>query len=166
MGPARQPTARSITMSLRARGTSWSSVTRSPRMGPDGSRIRPSSASWALCVYASSLCDACRGSWMKPVGEPDAGNPHVRFDERGGETGRCRMAQVTAPFLDSTAVRAVPCRLAHPTSSYWSGVAQASPLEMLHHLGAQLGLLLRRPFAEPFARFEAELALRHKPLEI
>ncbi|MGJ5095806.1 hypothetical protein ACQR18_27265, partial [Bradyrhizobium oligotrophicum] len=25
-----------------------------------------------------------------------------RFDERGGETGRCRMAQATAPFLDST----------------------------------------------------------------
>jgi hypothetical protein len=23
----------------------------------------------------------------KPVGKPDAGNPHVRFDERGGETG-------------------------------------------------------------------------------
>src|ERR1700693_6206862 len=34
--------------------------------------------------------------------KPDAGNPHVRFDERGRETGRCRMAQVTAPFLDST----------------------------------------------------------------
>src|SRR6516165_11597018 len=42
-----------------------------------------------------------RGSWMKPVGEPDGGNPQVRFDERGRETGRCRMAQVTAPFLDS-----------------------------------------------------------------
>ena len=39
---------------------------------------------------------------MKPVGEPDAGNPHVRFDERGGETERCRMAQATAPLLDST----------------------------------------------------------------
>jgi len=25
---------------------------------------------------------------VKPVGEPDAGNPHVRFDERGWETGR------------------------------------------------------------------------------
>ena len=25
---------------------------------------------------------------MNPVGEPDAGNPHVRFDERGGETER------------------------------------------------------------------------------
>jgi transposase len=36
---------------------------------------------------------------MKPVGKPDAGNPHVRFDERGGETGRTRG---TAPFLDST----------------------------------------------------------------
>ena len=39
---------------------------------------------------------------MKSVGEPDVGNPHVRFDERGWETERCRMAQATAPILDST----------------------------------------------------------------
>ena len=39
---------------------------------------------------------------MKPVGEPYAGNPHVRFDERGWETERCHMAQATAPILDST----------------------------------------------------------------
>jgi hypothetical protein len=39
---------------------------------------------------------------VKPVGEPDAGNRHVRFDERGWETERCRMAQATAPILDST----------------------------------------------------------------
>jgi len=47
---------------------------------------------------------------VKPVGEPDAGNPHVRFDERGWETGRCRMAPATAPILDSTeaAVRQCP----------------------------------------------------------
>ena len=38
----------------------------------------------------------------KPVGEPDAGNRHVRFDERGGETERCHMAQATAPLLDFT----------------------------------------------------------------
>jgi hypothetical protein len=25
---------------------------------------------------------------VNPVGEPDAGNPHVRFDERGWETAR------------------------------------------------------------------------------
>ena len=39
---------------------------------------------------------------MKPVGKPDAGNPHVRFDERGWETGRC-LASAPAPNLDSTA---------------------------------------------------------------
>ena len=40
---------------------------------------------------------------MKPVGKPDAGNPHVRFDERGGETGRLDAFDAdTAPFLDST----------------------------------------------------------------
>ncbi len=39
---------------------------------------------------------------MKPVGEPDAGDRHVRFDERGWETERRRMAQATAPILDST----------------------------------------------------------------
>ena len=43
-----------------------------------------------------------RGCAVKLVGEPDAGNPHVRFDERRRETERCRMAQVTAPFFDST----------------------------------------------------------------
>src|SRR4051812_6636159 len=32
-------------------------------------------------------------------------NPHVRFDERGRETERCRMAQATAPVLDSTCAR-------------------------------------------------------------
>ena len=39
---------------------------------------------------------------VKPVGEPYAGNPHVRFDERGWETERCRVAEATAPVLDST----------------------------------------------------------------
>ena len=39
---------------------------------------------------------------VKPVGEPDALIGHVRFDERGEETERCRMAQATAPLLDFT----------------------------------------------------------------
>src|SRR6516164_8720945 len=34
---------------------------------------------------------------MKPVGEPDAGDRHVRFDERGWETGCCQMAQLPRP---------------------------------------------------------------------
>jgi hypothetical protein len=41
------------------------------------------------------------GLTMKPVGKPDAGNPHVRFDERRRETG-LRYRTRTAPFLDST----------------------------------------------------------------
>src|SRR5262249_45513865 len=48
----------------------------------------------------------CERFWtlptVKPVGEPDAGDRHVRFDERGWETACCRMAQATAPILDST----------------------------------------------------------------
>src|ERR1700730_317747 len=38
----------------------------------------------------------------KPVGEPGAGSPPVRFDYWGWETELRRMAQDTAPILDST----------------------------------------------------------------
>ena len=38
---------------------------------------------------------------VKPVGKPDAVAPHVRFDERGRETG----LYATAPVLDSTGLR-------------------------------------------------------------
>ena len=33
---------------------------------------------------------------VKPVGEPDAGNPHVRFDERGVETEHGRASEAPA----------------------------------------------------------------------
>ena len=49
---------------------------------------------------AVSLLSVCLT--VKPVGEPDALIGHVRFDERGWETERCRMAQATAPILNST----------------------------------------------------------------
>src|ERR1700694_1176180 len=39
--------------------------------------------------------------------KPDALIGHVRFDERGWETERCRMAQATPPILDSTFLRRV-----------------------------------------------------------
>ncbi len=48
---------------------------------------------------------------VKPVGEPDALIGHVRFDERGWETERCRMAQATAPILDSTGIDQARCLL-------------------------------------------------------
>ena len=36
---------------------------------------------------------------MKSVGKPDAGNPHVRFDERGWETGRPSVSTRAHPRL-------------------------------------------------------------------
>ena len=41
------------------------------------------------------------GYVVKPVGKPDAVVPHVRFDERGRETG----LQATALVLDSTVLQ-------------------------------------------------------------
>ena len=52
------------------------------------------------CKAKAEPTAVCRA--VNPVGKPDAGNRHVRFDERGEETERCRMAQATAPLLDST----------------------------------------------------------------
>ena len=40
---------------------------------------------------------------VKPVGKPDAVVPHVRFDERGWETG----LYATAPVLDSTVANSI-----------------------------------------------------------
>jgi hypothetical protein len=34
---------------------------------------------------------------MKSVGKPDAGNPHVRFDERGRETGDWQSLEAPRP---------------------------------------------------------------------
>src|SRR5580698_8175571 len=81
--------------------TSWSGVIRCPREASGRS-------AWKRCsaILVCRDCDtrgekaSCREFVVKPVGKPDAGNPHVRFDERGGETGRSRD---TAPLLDSTA---------------------------------------------------------------
>src|SRR5688572_30742282 len=47
-----------------------------------------------------------------------------------------------------------------------SRVVRARLLEMLHNLGPQRSLLFGGPFAEAFARFEAELTVRDKLFEI
>src|SRR5262245_28686512 len=61
----------------------------------------------ARCSTASTRAASATavGLTMKLVGKPDAGNRHVRFDERGQETECCHMAQATAPVLDSTGRR-------------------------------------------------------------
>jgi RNA-directed DNA polymerase len=62
----------------------------------------PTCTSWSTAVcYAGRGPDTGRHA-MNPVGEPDAANRHVRFDERGWETERLAQPQATAPVLDST----------------------------------------------------------------
>ena len=61
-----------------------------------GEGRRAHAAQVTLAAMIFSVCLA-----VKPIGEPDAGNPHVRFDERGWETS-VGHGQATAPILDST----------------------------------------------------------------
>src|ERR1700680_4235266 len=57
--------------------------------GPQGPQARPATWRPAVCLR------------VKSPGEPDARNPHVRFDERGEETERWPMAP-KSPRLSST----------------------------------------------------------------
>ena len=50
------------------------------------------------------MWDLLVGFDANPVGEPDAGKPHVRFDERQPETEWGPAAPTTAPAVDSTRV--------------------------------------------------------------
>ncbi len=63
---------------------------------------------------------------VNPVGEPDALIGHVRFDERGWETERCRMAQATAPILDSTIASISGCS---KNGRYWGEADTAEPAQ-------------------------------------
>jgi hypothetical protein len=87
--------------STKACGISCGGATRCNRVAPAASAMKWCSASWAYSDFGDSTWDLVRESTVKPVGKPDAGKPHVRFDERGRETGR-RSASVLAPNLDST----------------------------------------------------------------
>jgi len=81
---------------------------------------------------------------VKPVGKPDAGNSHVRFDERGWETGR-RLASALAPILDSTAV------------------LEATLEQLTGGLPAGYGLIVGRP-GQDVLRREVPLARAITPL--
>lgn len=54
--------------------------------------MRRASASYVRAQWTPAV-----GRTVKPVGKPDAGNQHVRFDERGWETERLLRAQPPRP---------------------------------------------------------------------
>ena len=69
---------------------------------------------------------------VKPVGEPDALIGHVRFDEWGCETERCRMAETTALILDSTEHEVFPsplCRRSWSISGRNAHIAESTRLD-------------------------------------
>jgi hypothetical protein len=70
-------------------------IPRDPRSCQDLAPLLPRGSLWGARRAASSTrppWTTAAGLTMKSVGKPDAGNPHVRFDERGGETGQCHRA--------------------------------------------------------------------------
>ncbi len=69
--------------------------------GPDGSPTRPSMQRVSCASKQAAEC-ATVDLAGKPVGKPDAGDRHVRFDERDGKRSDGHRPQPTAPILDST----------------------------------------------------------------
>ena len=52
--------------------------------GVDGESFEDvESKGWEFTGFSGRCAPLLRESAMKAVGKPDAGNPHVRFDERG-----------------------------------------------------------------------------------
>src|ERR1035441_10475433 len=97
-------------MSMTGCGTLWGGVTRCRRKAPTSSLRNGCSVRWGWCDSKGRWACVCE-STMKPVGKPDAGNPHVRFDERGWEKGRRCLRQCTRP---SSTLPAVPRLVSTP----------------------------------------------------
>src|SRR6516164_4467047 len=102
MGRAARRSAALTDTSMSACATSSPDGTRWQGAVHAGSHGMLSMANSVCCVSNAYPCSPAVYLTVKPVGEPDAGDRHVRFDERGWETERCLTAQATAPILDST----------------------------------------------------------------
>src|SRR5258708_34868237 len=115
LGSSRGPTIRLLAACRRARvrqGQAFGGAEEAPSLTAavrDGdANMRSGRENACGAGRTKEWNDKGRQKWVdasltnKAPYKPDALIGHVRFDERGWETGRCRMAQATAPILDST----------------------------------------------------------------
>ena len=106
MAPLPRRMKLSINMSMTARVTSCANGTKCKDVAQTSSPETMSPGTWRCGVFGASANGRRVGLTMKPVGKPDAGNPHVRFDERGGETRPAPPAHEPAPLQ-------IKCRKRH-----------------------------------------------------
>ena len=89
----------SISTSTNACCASCADDTRRKGAACADSRVITFTANWECCVFGVGARIAAECFAMKLVGKPDAGNPHVRFDERGRETERIPTRHRALPRL-------------------------------------------------------------------
>ena len=82
-------------MSIKERATSSRDDIRSKGAEWRGSPAILSRENWVSSVWSPCPDHMYRGLHVKPVGERSAGNPHVAFDERGEETERWSMPDLS-----------------------------------------------------------------------
>src|ERR1700730_3978878 len=81
---------------------------------------------------------------MKPVGKPDAGKLHVRFDERGGETAHAYTRHRAPPrlyqlmLLEAAAIRRSDAKSRRTNFSEW----RSRPFSFLDPLLARASLVV------------------------
>src|SRR5262245_43382217 len=88
MEPEQRRTGQFVTTFMSAYGISCGGAIRCITAAPTASPKTRCSANWESCRFVEPSWSPVRESAVKPVGKPDALIGHVRFDERGWETGR------------------------------------------------------------------------------
>src|SRR5215831_12457039 len=121
MEPEQRRTGQFVTTFMSAYGIFCGGAIRCITAAPTVSPKTRCSANWESCRFVEPSWSPVRESAVKPVGKPDALIGHVRFDERGWETGR----------RSGVSARAHP-RLYRLTQPAWTGWGPPDTSPVIH----------------------------------